>query len=90
MSEDLHRKGYVGRTIGIKLRYADFSTVTRDVTLPASVNDPAAIRRAAGECLRRVPLEQRIRLLGVRVGALSKNGGTPEREDFSQGELGFE
>lgn len=90
VSEDLHRKGYLGRTIGIKLRYADFSTVTRDVTLPASVNDPAAIRRAAGECLRRVPLEQRIRLLGVRVGALSKNDGTPEREDFSQGELGFE
>ncbi|MFJ9532131.1 DNA polymerase IV [Herbaspirillum sp. NPDC101396] len=90
VSEDLHRKGYLGRTIGIKLRYADFSTVTRDVTLPASVNDPAAIRRAAGECLRRVPLEQRIRLLGVRVGALSKNDGAPEREDFSQGELGFE
>ena len=90
VSEDLHRKGYLGRTIGIKLRYADFSTVTRDVTLPASVNEPAAIRRAAGECLRRVPLEQRIRLLGVRVGALSKNDGAPEREDFSQGELGFE
>ncbi|WP_034296153.1 DNA polymerase IV [Herbaspirillum sp. RV1423] len=89
VSEDLHRKGYVGRTIGIKLRYTDFSTVTRDVTLPASVADAAAIRRAAGECLRRVPLEQRIRLLGVRVGALSRNDGTPQGEDFSQGELHF-
>ncbi len=71
VANDLQRKGYVGRTIGIKLRYADFQTVTRDVTLPVSTADATAIRRAAGECLRRVPLEQRLRLLGVRVGALS-------------------
>lgn len=71
VADDLQRKGYVGRTIGIKLRYADFQTVTRDVTLPLPTADAASIRRAAGECLRRVPLEQRLRLLGVRVGALS-------------------
>ncbi|WUR13103.1 DNA polymerase IV [[Empedobacter] haloabium] len=71
LSEDLHRKRYAGRTVGIKLRYADFHTVTRDVTLPQPTADAATIRRAAGECLRRVPLEQRIRLLGVRVSALT-------------------
>src|SRR5690606_10192070 len=72
LADDLERKGYAARTIGIKLRYADFRTVTRDLTLPAPVADAAAIRRAAGECLRRVPLEQRLRLLGVRAGALSR------------------
>ena len=71
VAADLLRKGYAGRTIGIKLRYADFQSVTRDVTLPAAISDAAAIRRAAGECLRRVPLDQKIRLLGVRVGGLS-------------------
>jgi DNA polymerase-4 len=70
VADDLTRKGYVGRTIGIKLRYADFSTVTRDTTLPAATADTQNIRRAAGACLRRVPLEQRLRLLGVRVGGL--------------------
>src|SRR3546814_5974074 len=30
---DLLRKGYVGRTIGIKLRFDNFRTVTRDLTL---------------------------------------------------------
>ena len=45
VSEDLSRKGYVGRTIGIKLRFADFRTVTRDITLPEATADPAAIRR---------------------------------------------
>ncbi|HEY8608644.1 MAG TPA: DNA polymerase IV [Noviherbaspirillum sp.] len=74
VSDDLRRKGYVSRTIGIKLRFADFRTVTRDVTLNAATADPVLIRRAAGECLRRVPLEQRIRLLGVRAGALSRPG----------------
>jgi DNA polymerase-4 len=70
VARDLARKGYVGRTIGVKLRYDDFRTVTRDVTLDAAVADAAAIRRAAGACLTRVPLERRLRLLGVRVGGL--------------------
>lgn len=69
---DLARKGYVGRTIGIKLRYEDFQTVTRDLTLDEPTGDAAAIRRAAGQCLKRVPLERRIRLLGVRVGTLAR------------------
>ncbi len=71
---DLQRKGYVGKTIGIKLRYDDFRTLTRDLTLPASTDNAAEIRRAAGECLKRVPLEKRLRLLGVRVSALQKKG----------------
>jgi DNA polymerase-4 len=71
VSNDLKRKRYVGRTIGIKLRFDDFRTVTRDPTIAAPTDDPAAIRRAAGECLKRVDLARRIRLLGVRVGGLS-------------------
>jgi DNA polymerase-4 len=70
VSNDLKRKGYAGRTIGLKLRYDDFRTVTRDRTIDLPTQDALAIRRAAGECLKRVPLERRIRLLGVRVGAL--------------------
>jgi DNA polymerase-4 len=39
--------------------------------LPVSVADGAEIRKAAGECLKRVPLTQRIRLLGVRASGLT-------------------
>jgi DNA polymerase-4 len=67
---DLQRKGYAGRTIGIKLRFEDFKTVTRDLTLPQPVADAAAIRHAAGLCLKRVDLSRRLRLLGVRAGSL--------------------
>ncbi len=70
VATDLQRKGYAGRTIGIKLRFDDFKTVTRDLTLPQAVADAAAIRQAAGQCLKRVDLSRRLRLLGVRAGGL--------------------
>ncbi len=60
----------MSRTIGIKLRYQDFRTVTRDITLEEPTGDAAEIRRAAGECLKRVSLDQKLRLLGVRCSAL--------------------
>ena len=70
VAHDLQRRGYAGRTIGIKLRFDDFRTVTRDLTLPQPVSDAAAIRHAAGLCLKRVDLARRLRLLGVRAGSL--------------------
>jgi DNA polymerase-4 len=73
VSDDLLRKGYAGKTIGVKLRYDNFRTVTRDSTIAVPTQDATTIRRAAGECLKRVPLERRIRLLGVRVGGLVRS-----------------
>ncbi|MBA2411782.1 MAG: DNA polymerase IV [Burkholderiaceae bacterium] len=70
LSSDLQRKQYASKTIGIKLRFENFKTVTRDSTLATPTDDAAEIRRAAGECLKRVELEKRIRLLGVRAGSL--------------------
>jgi len=70
VATDLQRKGYAGRTIGIKLRFEDFRTITRDLTLPQAVADAAAIRHAAGLCLKRVDLGRRLRLLGVRAASL--------------------
>jgi DNA polymerase-4 len=80
---DLERKGYAGKTIGLKIRYDNFHTVTRDLTIAVPTQDAKVIRRAAGECLKRVPLDRRIRLLGVRVGALSKPGVIAEVHGMS-------
>jgi DNA polymerase-4 len=71
LAGDLSRKGYAGTTIGIKLRFDDFKSVTRDLTLPAHTMDARDIRRAAGACLKRVDLTRRLRLLGVRAGSLA-------------------
>ena len=74
---DLQRKGYVGKTIGIKLRYDDFRTATRDQTLGYFTADADTIRHAGGQCLKRVPLARPLRLLGVRVGSLVRADSIP-------------
>jgi len=74
VARDLARKGCKGRTLGIKLRFDDFRTLTRDVTLDAATADPAVILGAARTCLRRVTFDRRIRLLGVRAGSLARPG----------------
>jgi DNA polymerase IV len=73
---DLKRKGYTGRTIGIKLRFDNFQSITRDTTIEESTADAGIIRRQAGLNLKRVDLSRRIRLLGVRVGKLVKSAPT--------------
>lgn len=81
LAVDLARKGYAGRTIGIKVRYDDFRSVTRDHTIDVPVADASTIRAIAGQCLKRVDLGRRLRLLGVRVGSLEKAGGVAEGDD---------
>ena len=77
LAADLQRKGYLAKTIGVKLRYDDFRIVTRELTLDAYTSDARTIRQSAGRCLKKVKLEQRLRLLGVRAGSLCKSDALP-------------
>lgn len=70
LADDLQKKRYAAKTIGIKLRYDNFEIATRDHTIKCASADAADILRTARECLKRVPLERRLRLLGVRAGKL--------------------
>jgi DNA polymerase-4 len=88
VAADLARKGWVGRTIGIKLRFDDFKTVTRDQSIAVPTNDPAEIRHIAGQCLKRVDLTRRLRLLGVRVGSLSRLGAPSSASRGTKGKAG--
>ena len=72
VAADLQRKGYVGKTIGIKLRFDNFQSLTRDQTIDHYTANAADIRKIGGLCLKRVDMKRRLRLLGVRVGALVK------------------
>ena len=80
VAADLKRKGYEGRTIGIKIRYDNFQAVTRDQSIDGYTHDAQRIRQVAGQCLKRVDLSRRIRLLGVRVGTLVKAGTAPHTD----------
>lgn len=63
------------RCVSVKIKYADFTSVTRQKTLNESVCDTDSIYRAACELLRRIPLaHMRVRLTGVSVSDLSPLG----------------
>jgi DNA polymerase-4 len=73
------KKGARGRTVTLKLRYADFRTITRAKSVPFPIGDGAALL-AAGEAILAplLPTEQGIRLLGL---TLSKFEGEEDEED---------
>jgi DNA polymerase-4 len=66
---DLQRKKLKGKTIGIKIKFADFKIVTRDKTIDVFTDDELLIRKTAFECLSRVEFKRAVRLVGVRVSS---------------------
>lgn len=73
VARDLRVEGYAGRTVTLKVRFADFSTITR-----AHTGDPAqdglAIFRRADALFGRVRMAQAVRLIGVSVSGLGLAG----------------
>jgi DNA polymerase-4 len=70
----LHMKeeGYQGRTVTLKIRFNDFKTFTRAKTLSQHIDSEEEVRKAAFNCLSRVEIKKKVRLIGVRVGNLKK------------------
>jgi DNA polymerase-4 len=76
IAEALRQRGRSARTVTVKLRYADFSTVTRGVTAAGATDDAAVIWDTARALLGRA-LDERpgaLRLLGVGVSGLGGEG----------------
>jgi DNA polymerase-4 len=72
LCETLAREQRRGRTIGIKVRFDDFTTVTRARSLDVAVNDGETVLAVALELLRRLDPRRPVRLLGVRVAGLDE------------------
>lgn len=70
LAEGLEGQGRRGRTVSIKVRLADFTTVTRSRTFPIAIDDPEQLVDAAVALLREYDPPQPVRLLGVRAAAL--------------------
>jgi DNA polymerase-4 len=67
----LREAGLSGRTIVLKVRRYDFSTLTRSETLRGPTDDPAVVREAAARLLEPVDTTGGVRLLGVGVSGLA-------------------
>jgi DNA polymerase-4 len=66
VSQRLKKENLRGKTVQIKLRWSDFTTLTRQTTLPQSTNDFDEIQRAAAELLDQAWDESKlVRLIGV-------------------------
>ncbi|MDH6545743.1 DNA polymerase IV [Streptomyces sp. SPB4] len=67
----LRASGHSGRTIVLKVRRYDFSTLTRSETLRGPTDDPSVVREAAARLLEGVDTTGGVRLLGVGVTGLA-------------------
>lgn len=67
----LRQSGRSGRTVVLKVRRFDFSTLTRSETLRGPTDDPAVVREAAARLLEVVDTTGGVRLLGVGVSGLA-------------------
>jgi DNA polymerase-4 len=81
LSHRLRRRELAGRTIAIKVRLDDWTTVTRARTVEAATNDPATIGAVARELLNAYSPPRPVRLLGVRVASFDDGAAEPEPAD---------
>jgi DNA polymerase IV len=78
--EGMRRKQVRGRTIAIKVRLDDWTTVTRARTLPEPVDDTATVTAVALDLLRAYAPPRPVRLLGVRMAAFDDERGVDDAE----------
>jgi DNA polymerase-4 len=70
----LRAAGMAGRTVSIKVRFGDFRTITRAVTLATAIHTGPDVVRAADGLLQKVDPTPGVRLLGIHVSQLSDDG----------------
>ena len=68
----LHRGGVVGKTITVKVKYGDFSSISRSSTLVEPTDRANIVRATAESLLAKIDVDPGIRLLGVSVSQLSE------------------
>lgn len=71
----MKQEGYKGRTVTVKVRFSSFETHTRAKTFPEVTDSLDEIRKGAFDCLGRLELKMRVRLIGIRMGNLEKVQG---------------
>ena len=77
----LSKKGLSGKTITLKLRYSDFTTITRQTTLREALEDESDIFRVAQTLLRKFrDPKRKIRLIGVSISSLQSKNESARRQ----------
>jgi DNA polymerase-4 len=85
----LRAAGQTGRTIAIKIRFADFRTINRSRTLPVATDVAQEIFQTGWALFRALGDTERIRLVGVRVEGLSESAGAARQLALGEPERGW-
>lgn len=85
----MRRAGHVGRTVSVKIRFADFSTITRSRTLQVPTDTAREIFDVARGLYEALGLQRvRIRLVGVRMEGLGDAAQAPHQMSFDEPDHG--
>jgi DNA polymerase-4 len=83
VGQRLRRSDRRAGTIQVKLRFADFETISRQQSLTVATNADRELRRSAAAILDRISLRQPVRLIGFGVAGLREGGDSdPERRQL--------
>ncbi len=83
IAERLRKEGYRAGKVTLKLRYASFSTHTKQHSLSNPAQDGTEIAREARALFGQFPLDERIRLIGVSAGDLHRDGDSAQLALFN-------
>ena len=84
----MRRNGLAGRTVTLKIKYASFHTITRQMSLPARTSNTETLYEAGCSLLEALSLEEPVRLIGLGISGFEKErpvqlsllDAAPERE----------
>lgn len=84
VARGLRKKGLRASGVRLKLKYADFTLVTRHLSLDEGVLDAASLRRAIETLLDRADLDRPIRLVGLAATSLADDDGPSQASLFDR------
>lgn len=85
----MRRAGLSGRTVAIRVRYSDFTTLTRSHTLADPTDVTSEVHAEAIRLFEALRTSRRIRLVGVRVEGLRPRAGTQRQLELGARERGW-
>jgi DNA polymerase IV len=86
----LREQEYAARTLTLKVRFADFTTITRSRTLPQATDTGREIYEVVRELFLKLGLQRaRLRLVGVRAENLITMGKVTRQQMLGERELGW-
>jgi DNA polymerase-4 len=86
----LREQEYAARTLTLKVRFADFTTITRSRTLPQATDTGREIYEVARELFLKLGLQRaRLRLVGVRAESLITSAKVTRQQMLGERELGW-